>query len=285
MTSYPQKKGRHILPGRTPAGAPPSVVRDGFDPMYAQIVRTLATEIDEGRLRPFDKLPSEPELMARFGVSRVTVRLALRRLADAKLVVPRQGKGTFVAGPVVEHELDVLRGFYDNLLRQGHRPRTELLAFESGVPPEGAAAVLGATAPTVARFQRRYTLRGQPLALVSAQIAEAGRRISRADAERNPIYGIVQKLLGLEVIRADVSVRAQSAAPAVASTLGVEPGSPLLVMRRVSYARQGKPCEAAEICVVPERYEFRLTIGGPLAITSAIERAARPHHTTRRARP
>lgn len=254
--------------------------------MYSQIAEQLAEEISAGRLRPADRLPSEPELMTRFGVSRVTVRLALRRLAERKLVVSRQGKGTFVAGPVVEHDLQGLQGFYDNLVRQGHRPRTELLDFEAGAPAQDAAPALAATASTIARFRRRYTVRGKPLALVSALVPEAGRSITRADAERHPIYGIVQKVLGLEVARADVSVKARAATPDIAALLGLDAGAPLLVMERVSYTPAGKPCEIAEICIAPERYAFKLSVAGALAITSSIEQAPAPRsvHATRRKR-
>lgn len=60
--------------------------------------RRILALITDGTLSQGDRLPSEPELAARFGVSRPTVREALSRLQNAGVVVTRQGSGSFVQG-------------------------------------------------------------------------------------------------------------------------------------------------------------------------------------------
>jgi GntR family transcriptional regulator len=65
--------------------------------LQAQIKQILRAEITAGVWRQGDKLPPEPELMRRFGVSRITVGTALRDLAAEGLVVRYQGRGTFVS--------------------------------------------------------------------------------------------------------------------------------------------------------------------------------------------
>ena len=72
---------------------------DVVTPLYAQIYQDIVQRIDSGEYMPGDKLPTESEMEAQYGVSRVTVRNALNRLVDEHLLVKRAGKGTFVPMP------------------------------------------------------------------------------------------------------------------------------------------------------------------------------------------
>jgi DNA-binding LacI/PurR family transcriptional regulator/DNA-binding transcriptional regulator YhcF (GntR family) len=65
-------------------------------PLYSQLKATLEQDIDQGRLQPGDRMPSEFELAHNFKVSRTTARQALQQLCEAGLVLRIQGKGTFV---------------------------------------------------------------------------------------------------------------------------------------------------------------------------------------------
>lgn len=67
-----------------------------YEPSYAYLVRVLRGQIAAGELRPNDRLPSESQLCAHFGVSPMTVRRAINILAAQDLVVTEQGRGTFV---------------------------------------------------------------------------------------------------------------------------------------------------------------------------------------------
>lgn len=68
--------------------------------LYVQIQRTLARAIAEGTYEPGAQLPTYRQLCARFGVSLITARDAIRGLVHDGLAVTRQGAGTFVSGAV-----------------------------------------------------------------------------------------------------------------------------------------------------------------------------------------
>ncbi len=130
------------LPSLSPGGArksgpvpAPSLIRSSPEPLYRQLAERLQREIDTGVLAPGSKLDTESVLMARFGVSRVTVRQATAVLHKHGKVVAKRGKGTFVLGRVLQHDLDALQGFYDALRSQGIEPQTRLLEFS---PDAGA---------------------------------------------------------------------------------------------------------------------------------------------------
>src|SRR6266404_6378331 len=76
-----------------------SVNRKSEEPLYLQMVRALKDEIVRGVYPVGSQLPTEEELCERFSVSRYTVREALRRLREDRLVASRQGAGTVVVPP------------------------------------------------------------------------------------------------------------------------------------------------------------------------------------------
>lgn len=73
-----------------------SIDRDSLEPAYAQLTSILRQSMAEGLLRPGDQLPSEAQLVERYGVSPMTVRRAINLLVDQGVVIAEQGRGTFV---------------------------------------------------------------------------------------------------------------------------------------------------------------------------------------------
>jgi GntR family transcriptional regulator len=73
--------------------------------LCARVETVLAGEIADGDLRVGDRLPTEDSLIARFGVSRITVRRAIQNLVNRGLVEIRRGKGTFIATPKITRTL------------------------------------------------------------------------------------------------------------------------------------------------------------------------------------
>ncbi len=108
--------------------------------LWATIETLLAEEIGAGQLASGDRLPTEPALMERFGVSRATVRQALASLERRGLVHAEQGRGTFVGPRRLAYSLSERTRFSRNLIEQGFEPSGRLL-FERVVP---AGRVVGA---------------------------------------------------------------------------------------------------------------------------------------------
>lgn len=254
--------------GRSPPASPV---------LYERIADDLAREIRSRRLPPFARLPSESALMARFGVSRVTVRQALRKLADAGLVISRQGKGVFVAGVVVNQELSSLRGFYDSLVAQGHHPVATVVDFERQRPAV-ASPELRQFATDIYRFRRLYRLGDMPIALAEVALPGAGRTVTREDVERFPVYALLSNVIGREVARASVQVRAAKARPGVAALLNLAKGATVLVMERTSFDAEGLALETSTFFIPPEVYAFQMEVAGPLKIASSLKRVEPPEN-------
>src|SRR5690606_7684051 len=85
----------------------------GHGPLYRRLQTAIKAVIDDGILKVDDALPSERDLANELGISRVTVRNAMRALVEEGVLVQRHGAGTFVA-PRVEQALSRLTSFTED---------------------------------------------------------------------------------------------------------------------------------------------------------------------------
>lgn len=246
------------------------VNRDTAVSLYQQIADTLKREIAQGKFAVNGKLPSEHELMARFQVSRVTVRQAIDCLLRDGHVIKKQGKGTFVQAQKLQHDLHTLRGFYDSLLEQGIEPLTRLLEFSSIVPPLATRKLFGDVDGPFFQMKRVYMVDDVPIALAWAYLPPEAAKVSWQQANERPVYSILEHVLDVRVARANVRIRVQPAGTEIGKALGLAPSAPVLVMERESFSVTGVVKEQTTFYIRPERYEFTLSSYGPLPIGSSI---------------
>ena len=248
--------------------------RTSAEPLYRQLAHRLLGMIDSGKLAAAQRLPSEAELMASYGVSRITVRQANELLVRHGKVTSHRGKGTFVAGRVVRHDLDALQGFYAALRSQGIEPQTRLIEWSTD------AGALDEDGPThmdlPVRLKRLYSIDEHPFALVVGYLPAAAAGLGKARAERLMVYEILADFMGLRVARAAVAIRCEQAPNDVRQLLGLKKNTAVLVMERQSFAQNDRPCEFMRIYILPERYEFRLNVTGPFEIARALHRVFSP---------
>ena len=99
-------------------------------PFYEKVKQTISDNIASGVWRPHDRIPSEAELVAQFGFSRMTINRALRELTDEGLLVRLQGVGTFVSEPKGQSALVEIRSIADEIAARHHQHRCEVLTLE-----------------------------------------------------------------------------------------------------------------------------------------------------------
>ncbi len=108
----------------------PTLERSNPLPLYYQLKEVLKQQIRAGHLAPHTAIPSEPELVSSYHVSRATVRQALTELVHEGLLYRQHGKGTFVCEPRVQQTLSELSSFSEEMRRRGKRPGGLLLVSE-----------------------------------------------------------------------------------------------------------------------------------------------------------
>lgn len=112
-------------------------------PLYAQVKQHILQHIDSGVWQVNQRLPSENELVAQFGFSRMTINRALRELTDEGRLVRLQGVGTFVAEPKAQSALFEVNSIADEIRSRGHAHRCHVLKLECVAAEAEMAAALG----------------------------------------------------------------------------------------------------------------------------------------------
>ncbi len=101
----------------------------GTLPLYRQLSQKMLERILNGEWAINSKLPSEAELCNTYGISRMTVRLALDDLQNKGYIARRQGIGSFVTKPKIEQHLASFYSFTDDIERMGYRIDKRVLRF------------------------------------------------------------------------------------------------------------------------------------------------------------
>lgn len=218
---------------------------------YRAIADELRHRVERGELAAGALLPSESEMSAAYGVSRVTVRKALELLRDEGLIDARQGFGWFVATDPVRQTLGRLGTIEAQLGELGVGSERRVVGFRFVAAPPRVRQVLDSD--TVLEVRRVNYADGQPFARVTVWCPEeVGARLSRADVESSPFYELVDVPIG----GATQTIGAAAAGRDDAHLLAVPAGSPVLRCERVTRGVDERPLLVSEHIFPAHRTEF-----------------------------
>src|ERR1700720_4549847 len=214
-------------------------------PLYARVETVLAGEITDGDLKVGDQLPTEDSLIARFEVSRITVRRAIQNLVSRGLVEIRRGKGTFVAAPRITQELTELTGFVEDMHALGRKPAARVLGNEIVTADATVASQLALTkGERVVRIRRVRLADGIPLSFDETYLPlQICKKIMTNNLRGEPIFSLLERKYDVPLIEAEYKLDAVAAEPDVAAALKVKQRSPIFRIERTSYSAGGRPVD------------------------------------------
>ena len=234
------------------------IIRGGREPLYRQLAALLRAEIEPGRLRPGDQLPSEPELASRFGMARMTARQAIDALVEEGVLVRHRGRGTFVAEPRMAYPPATLVSFSRTMTALGHHVVTRLLDLEL-VPAHGEVALalgLGEN-ERVLMVRRLRFLEDEPVALHASYMARSYfEGLRAADLLTKPISEAMANVNGVRVVSSRDFLEAAAATHDEAQLLRITSGEPIQIVRGVSFAADGRPVLATRAAYRADRFRF-----------------------------
>ncbi|GAA4328147.1 phosphonate metabolism transcriptional regulator PhnF [Pigmentiphaga soli] len=220
-------------PSHQSARGPGATLLFDATPKYLQVrtilLRWLAT------LAPGDKLPTEPTLASQFGVSRETIRAALRALEEDGIIARRPRVGTWLARQVDGPEDRRITGPIEDLAAMGITTRAKLVRQGMVAPgAEVAQALKLAEGGKAFEINRLRFLDGSPLVLLQASFpVETGRQIARMRLRTGLFVPALRSIHGPAVEEEYRHIDAAMAAPEVAELLDMPAGTPLLLVKRL----------------------------------------------------
>ncbi|MCA0295555.1 MAG: GntR family transcriptional regulator [Actinobacteria bacterium] len=234
-------------------------LRDGSGlPLQDRVRRYLLGEIVAGRYVPGARLPTEKELAAQLGVSIAPVRAAMEQLAAVGRVERRQGSGTYVRGPRIQHPL-AASGSLTDRLREGGLPfATDVVA--SGLAPCAPAAreALGPDGDCF-HLTRRFAVEGRPIALLDSWtriVPGLADVASFPFTDGRSLYAEL-RARGVQPVRAWSVVEVAFCDDDQAELMGVPFGTPALQLTSLATA-DGRPLEWSRALYSADRLALSL---------------------------
>ena len=211
---------------------------------------------------PGELLPSETELSARYGVSRVTLRAGLRSLQQAGLIAVRHGVGSVVLARsrALTHGLDSLASLESFAKESGHEMGTEGLEWQE-MPAAGelAARLQVRDGHPVLAVRRVKTLDGVPVAWIADYVPDG---VLPFEVIRQEFGGsILDVLLAHEEVGVeyeDSNIQPVNLPHEIATRLEVEEGLAAMYVDGVTFTARGSVVEYAESWLLPEHFCFSI---------------------------
>ena len=229
-------------------------------PRYQQLADTLVREIRSGRFPVGSLLPPEPRLCQRFGVSRHTVREAVRRLADMGLVSRQQGIGTLIKSREVESQYVASLSSLQDLMQYTQQTRLKRLGERWVEADEAMAKLLRCQVGQLwleldtCRYQPHHS---EPFVHMRVYVHPEHERVRDDLDEGNVwIYGLIEKHSGERIVEAQQVVGAVAIPAASARILGVRSRVPGLQVRRYYLGRSDRLLSVSVNIYPADRFEF-----------------------------
>ncbi|SHI91925.1 GntR family transcriptional regulator, phosphonate transport system regulatory protein [Roseomonas rosea] len=229
--------------------------RSGETALWRQIAARLEAAIAEGEHGPEDRLPSEGALSARFGVNRHTVRRALEELERRGLIRTEQGRGSFVAGEVLDYPLHGRTRFFETVRAQRREPAGRILRLGEVSATAAVAEALGiARRAPVLRVERLGMADGCPVVLGVHHLPLP--RFAAAEAALRGAPSITAALAACGVAdyrRARTRISARLPTGEEAQLLRQSRGRPVLASEALNLDAEGRPVDFTLACYAAGR--------------------------------
>jgi GntR family phosphonate transport system transcriptional regulator len=213
--------------------------------LWRQIAQKLEHDIVSGRHQPGDRLPTEQQIAADFGVNRHTVRRAVASLEEAGLVRIEQGRGTFVQESVVDYRVKSRTRFSETITNARREPSGRILRLEQVAAEGPVAKALGIKPGSpVWVIDRVGEADGRPISVASHYFPK-GRfpTLDQVFAEAGSISATLDRLGVGDYVRKVTRVTARAARAADARLLQQPPNKPILMTESINVDSDGRPVE------------------------------------------
>jgi GntR family transcriptional regulator len=222
-------------------------------------VLDLIEQLDVG-----DAIPSERQLSADLGVSRLTVRAALDDLAREGYLERKRGAGTFVSEPKIAQEL-TMTSFTDDMRGRGMRPASRTLELRVG--PAGARLGrllhVSPSEPVVIASRLRLA-DGESMAIETVHVRQAHvPGLTAKDLEEQSFYELLRDRYGIVIVGGEQTIEPTVTDEEESAALGVPLHSPAFRFERVTYSQTGEIVEFVESIYRGDRYRLVTSLNRP----------------------
>ncbi|MFH9041654.1 GntR family transcriptional regulator [Streptomyces sp. NPDC017966] len=239
---------------------------DDRRPKYQRIADSLREAIQSGEYGPGDRLPGENDLMATYGVARMTARQALSVLRDEGVAEARKGAGVFVRAfrPIRRRSIERLardqwgngRSIWSADIESRALEVDRITVSEETAPERISAALNLADEEMTCVRRRRFVLDGKPVLLATSYLPlplVAGSAITQEDTGPGGTYARLAEL-GYEPVHFREEIRSRMPSKDETTQLSMAAGTPVILICRTAFTDEGRPVEINEMTLDAASY-------------------------------
>ncbi len=226
------------------------------EPMYIKIHNQIKRDVENHVYKVGDRIPAERQLAVKFGVSRMTLRQAIKTLEEEGILERRLGSGTYVASQKVQEKMSGIMSFTEITQANGQIPSSKLISYQIGKPSLSEKERLNLNPDSeVLRMERIRFADETPICYEVVTIPyHLVENLSKDDISTH-LYETLNKN-GYRIGRVTEHISAAVANENDARLLNAKKGEALITRRQVTELSNGQPFEYTRARYVAERFEF-----------------------------
>ena len=227
----------------------------------------IRTAIRQGTFTPGSQLPPEMELLQMLGVSRSTLREALRSLEEQGMIIRRRGLGTFVSERSIVKDLSMNFGITEMIAQAGftpgalqdhiHEERASKEVAEKLSLEEGEAVIVMDRIRTANAIPIVWTIDTMPLKVLGNQVPGS------LDLREMSLYEYIHKNLNLHINHGIAQIKPVVAYREIAEKLQIHPRDPLLLITQTDFDENERPIIYSIEYHLPDKTTFVIYRKGP----------------------
>ena len=226
------------------------------EPVYIKIHNQIKRDVENHVYKVGDRIPAERQLAVKFGVSRMTLRQAIKTLEEEGILERRLGSGTYVASQKVQEKMSGIMSFTEITQANGQIPSSKLISYQIGKPSLSEKERLNLNPDSeVLRMERIRFADETPICYEVVTIPyHLVENLSKDDISTH-LYETLNKN-GYRIGRVTEHISAAVANENDARLLNAKKGEALITRRQVTELSNGQPFEYTRARYVAERFEF-----------------------------
>lgn len=228
--------------------------RGSVVPLWTQLFNDISRRLDAGDF--VAHFPGEHQLVAEYGVSRHTVREALRRLREAGVIESSRGRGTRVHVPQIEQPVGALYSLFRAVESLGLEQHSEVRALDVRIAPRAAHQLQLPADTEFIYLERLRFADGDPLALDHAWMPRGlAEPLLEADFTHGALYDELDRRVGVRLTGGREHIQAVVPTPALRQTLRIARTVAVFAIERRGCLNR-KPVEWRESLVRGDRFSL-----------------------------
>ena len=236
--------------------------RDTFKPLYVQLAERITEYIQKANLKPGDLIPSQNELIERFEVSQITVRIAFQRLISEGVINSIRGKGTFVAEQRIEERIEDVKSMEERMLSEGFIVENRCIEIIDAFPSSRIRKdlKLSTNAQTV-KIRRLKYIEGHLIGIETRHFPKhLADQFGLDELGSQPFVRLLSRQTDSKVTRIAYHTKAGIILELEANLMNVSIDTPVLIQYSVMFDSKNNPLIAGRITYLADKIELNFEV-------------------------